>query len=237
MQRATGTETPYIATAGLNVGGERLSVFDVVFGLVVFVSVAFGYFRGGVREMFALLAFGLAAVAAVFVLPAGVWLFAFLVHPRWLAVIAAVVVVFVSAYLVVRMAGASATARLRASSLGGADRLTGAGIGLLRALILLGLASLLLESAPWPQQRPGWMRHSLSYPVARGAGRVVARIAPSGGQAAGGLLRFVTARLITDLQEPEAPPRGGRGPSDAAPRTAMATGLGRDERVWAGGSR
>lgn len=177
-----------------------MTAFDVFALLAVLVSALIGYARGGVREVVTLCAFGLAAAAAVGLLRWTAPLLRHLVHPGWAAAAAAVAIVFVVAYLAVRMLGGALTAQLRRSSLGGVDRAVGAGFGVLRAVIFLGLASLLFEATPWPSGRPAWIASGLTYPVARASGRTLARLAPAGGGAAGGFAHFFHERVNEGFQ-------------------------------------
>lgn len=179
-----------------------MTAFDVFALLAVLVSALIGYARGGVREVVTLCAFGLAAVAAVGLLRFTGPVLAHVIHPGWAAAAAAVVIVFVLAYVAVRTAGGALTEQLRRSSLGGVDRAVGAGFGVLRALIFLGLAALLFEAAPWPSRgRPAWLARAVTYPVAHASGRVLARLAPTGGGAVGGFGRFFS-RSVSDGFQP-----------------------------------
>lgn len=193
-----------------------MTAFDVFALLAVLVSALIGYARGGVREVVTLCAFGVAAFAAVGLLRFTGPALAHLVHPGWVAAVAAVVIVFVLAYVAVRTAGGALTEQLRRSSLGGMDRAAGAGFGVLRALILLGLAALLLDAAPWPSgERPAWLARAVTYPVAHASGRTLARLAPAGGGAVGGFGRFFS-RSVSDGFQPSIDEATGDGGTNAA---------------------
>ena len=165
--------------------------FDVFALLAVLVSALIGYARGAVREVVTLCAFGLAAVAAIAALPYLAPLLRHLIHPDWAAAAAAVAIVFILAYVLVRTGGGMLTARLHRSSLRGVDRWGGAGFGVLRGLIFLGLAALLVVATPWPGGAPHWIVGALTWPVATRSGRTLAALAPVGGGAAGRFGRFV----------------------------------------------
>ena len=139
--------------------------FDVFAILAVLVSALIGYARGAVRELVTLCAFGLAAVAAIAALPYFAPLLRHVIHPGWAAAVAAVLIVFVLAYVLVRTGGGMLTARLHASRLRGVDRWGGAGFGVLRGLIFLGLAGLLISTMPWPGGAPHWITGGLTWPV------------------------------------------------------------------------
>ena len=165
--------------------------FDVFALLAVLVSALIGYARGAVREVVTLCAFGVAGVAAIAALPFLAPLLRHVIHPGWAAAAAAVAVVFILAYVLVRTGGGMLTARLHRSSLRGVDRWGGAGFGVLRGLIFLGLAALLVQATPWPGGAPRWIVGGLTWPVATGSGRTLVALAPVGGGAAGRFGRFV----------------------------------------------
>ena len=164
--------------------------FDVFAILAVLVSALIGYARGAVREVVTLCAFGLAAVAAIAFLPFFAPLLRHVIHPGWAAAVAAVVIVFILAYVLVRTGGGMLTTRLHGSRLRGVDRWGGAGFGVLRGLIFLGLAGLLIATVPWPGGPPRWITGGLTWPLTSGAGRTLAALAPAGGGAAGRFGRF-----------------------------------------------
>ena len=82
-----------------------MTVFDAVLLLIVLVSGLIGYARGAIKELVTLFAFTLAALAAVFSLPVTGVLFRRLVHPAWAGSAVAVLVVFVAAYVALRVIG------------------------------------------------------------------------------------------------------------------------------------
>ena len=164
--------------------------FDVFAILAVLVSALIGYARGAVREVVTLCAFGLAAIAAIAALPFLAPLLKHVIHPGWAAAAGAVVIVFILAYVLVRTGGGMLTTRLHGSRLRGVDRWGGAGFGVLRGLIFLGCAGLLIATVPWPGGAPHWITGGLTWPVATGAGRTLASLAPAGGGAAGRFGRF-----------------------------------------------
>lgn len=175
--------------------------FDVFAILAVLVSALIGYARGAVREVVTLCAFGLAAVAAIAALPYAAPPLRHVIHPSWAAAAAAVAIVFILVYVLVRTGGGMLTERLQRSSLGAVDRAGGAGFGVLRALIFLGLAALLIEATPWPSgSKPGWIARALTYPAARASGRTLLALAPAGNGAAGRFGRFVKEGVSAGFQ-------------------------------------
>ena len=216
--------------------------FDVFALLVVLVSALVGYARGGVREVVTLCAFGLAAVAAIAALPYAAPVLRHVIHPRWAAAAAAVAIVFVLAYVLVRTAGGALTAQLQRAQLGGVDRVAGGGFGVLRAVIFLGLAALMLQATPWPRgAMPEWISGGLTYPLARASGGAILALAPAGGGAAGRFGRFVKEGVSAgfqpgDVDEADGPDEKAQGvvlePSEGAGRDRTGARRRAHERAY-----
>lgn len=166
-----------------------MTAFDIVALLVVLVSGLIGFARGAVREVVTLVAFGLAAGLAILALPHTAPVLRHVVHPAWAAAAAAVVVVFVLIYVLVRVGGGWVARKLHAINLGGPDRALGAGFGVVRALVALGLFFLVFQAATRDLTPPRWIVGALTWPVARACGHVLDRLAPSGARFRDGMGR------------------------------------------------
>ena len=168
-----------------------MTVFDIVFLLVVLVSALVGYARGAIKELVTLFAFLVAAMAAVFALPVAGKLFRAIVHPAWAANATAVLVVFVIVYIVLRILGSLLTRHVHSSRLGGLDRGAGAVFGVGRALVLAGAFFLVFSRITPPDLSPKWITGGLTWPVARKSGEVLTVFAPSGMRFADGVTRMM----------------------------------------------
>lgn len=165
-----------------------MTLFDVIAGLLLIVSALVGLTRGAVREVTTLLAFVFAAVVAVATLRLTAPIGRGLLDPDWLGTAAALVVVFVVAYLVFRFIGAQITRSVQnTQALGFLDRLVGGVFGLVRALVVLGVFNLLFTAATPPERSPHWVKDALLYPAAETAGAALKAFAPQGAQMAGKL--------------------------------------------------
>jgi membrane protein required for colicin V production len=102
-----------------------------------------------------------------------------MMQPAWAANAAAVAVVFVIAYVVLRMAGHWLTVRLHAhAGLGAVDRSIGLCFGVVRALVFLGVFYLVFNMATPAELVPTWISHGKLYPLARASARVIGAAAP-----------------------------------------------------------
>jgi membrane protein required for colicin V production len=193
--------------------GAPLTLFDIVAGLLVLVSAMIGFSRGAVREVVTLVSFTLAALAAVFLLPISHPIARALVQPAWASKIVAIAVVFVVAYIALRIAGGSISVALhRQATLGALDRTMGFGLGAGRGLVALGLFCLVFGAVTPRFLQPPWIVGGPVYGVGRASGALIASLAPSGLKAVGGFGRVVTDQVSADTD----------GSSEGAPSGSQA---------------
>ena len=166
-----------------------MTAFDLAALLILAVSALIGFSRGAVHEIVTLVAFTVAAVISVFLLPFTGPLMRHVMHPAWAGAAAAVVVVFVIAYVAVRVLGAAITTHLHASSFGVFNRAGGAVFGAVRAVVLLAAFALVFNAVTPRDLQPTWITGGLTWPLARAAGQGLASVAPRGMRIAGGLSR------------------------------------------------
>ena len=161
-----------------------MTLFDILAGAVLAVSGLIGFARGATREVISVIAFVLAAVIAVFSLRfTGATAQHFIATP-WMAHAAAILVVFVIAYIVLRLIGGRLTGGVRQTVLSGFDRALGFAIGLVRGLVVVGAFMLLIDAAPPPERMPPWITKAKLYPLANAAGGALRAFAPQGFKAA-----------------------------------------------------
>jgi membrane protein required for colicin V production len=160
-------------------GSSSLSKFDyIVLGLLL-VSAGVGFLRGAVREVAAIVALLGAAALAVFGLPVTAPFVRHFVHPAWLGGIAALLGVFLGAYIVLRLMGAALARRVQQTDvLGALDRTLGLLIGLVRGLVVLGALYLMFNAATPADLQPSWILNARTWPLARTMGRLLQAVAP-----------------------------------------------------------
>ncbi|HET6972192.1 MAG TPA: CvpA family protein, partial [Phenylobacterium sp.] len=165
-----------------------MTQFDVIVLVLLAISAAVGFARGAVREIVALAALFVAAGLAIFGLPAFAPMFRHMVHPAWLATLAALVVVFGIAFIALRLIGAGIAAAVQSTQmLGFLDRSLGLLIGLGRGLIVLGALFLMFIAATPEDLRPHWITGARTWPLATNMGHVLEGLAPQGLDIAGRL--------------------------------------------------
>ena len=179
-----------------------MTVFDLIAILVLAISGAVGFLRGGAREVVTVLALVLAIAIAVLALRFVGPLARRLMHPEILANAAAVLGVFVLAYALLWMAGRALTKGVRqAEALSGLDRAAGVGFGLMRALVALGVFYLLVNLATPPERAPHWIKDAALYPLAGAAGHVLMALAPRGEAMAGKVAPALERALADDASD------------------------------------
>lgn len=162
--------------------------FDIIVLILLGVSAAVGFSRGAVREIAALVALVFAAGLAVFGLPAFGPMFRKLIHPDWLGTVAALVVVFVVAFVALRLIGAGLARTVQnTQGLGFLDRSFGLLIGLGRGLVVLGALFLMFNAATPEDLRPKWITEARTWPLASSMGHLLDELAPKGLDVAGKL--------------------------------------------------
>ena len=152
--------------------------FDWVAGGLLAASAAIGLARGATREVTSIVALVVAAVLAIAAGRFGDPLFHRLIHPDWLAKPAGMAVVFLTAYVVLRLIGGLLTRGVRDSGLSGIDRMLGLTLGFGRGLAALGAFAILLGAFVPAQRTPPWIGRARLYPLALGAGAALRAAAP-----------------------------------------------------------
>lgn len=198
-----------------------MTLFDLIAGAILLISALVGYNRGAVRELVTVLAFSLAALAAVFLLPFSGPIARQSVHPAWAGNTTAIVVVFILAYIGFRYAGGYLAGKLhQRAALGAIDRSIGLGFGILRALIFLGVFYMVFNAATPAERIPDWIAKGKLYPLARASGQALETFAPKGMKAAGRLGPSLGEAVKDGITATDEQPRGA--PAKPAPRRPQA---------------
>jgi membrane protein required for colicin V production len=157
-----------------------MSLFDLAAGLASIVSVLAGWVRGGAREIGGVASLALAAAIALLSIKYAGPIARHAIHTTWLANAAAVLVVFGVASLVLRALAGVLSRTMHDGGLGGLDRFVGAGFGLARALVVLGLANLALTAVTPPGRTPAWFAGAVLYPLSSASADTLKTFAPDG---------------------------------------------------------
>ena len=158
-----------------------MTIFDLMALLILAASAALGYVRGGAREVATVIAFIIAVLLAVVSLRVTGPIARHAVHIGFLANALAILVVFAIVYGVLRLVGRKLIQKIPGADAGSrADRILGAGFGLVRGIVALGVLFLLFTVATPPERTPHWVKHAALYPLSQAAGRMLLALAPEG---------------------------------------------------------
>jgi membrane protein required for colicin V production len=158
-----------------------MSLFDLAAGLVLVVSAIVGWIRGASREVATVAALIIAAIVALAALRFTGAVARHAIHTPWLANIAAILIVFAAVYILLRVMAGALTRRIHQTrGLGGVDRAVGAGFGVARALVILGLANLTINAITPPDRMPTWISGAMLYPVSAVSAKALKAFAPRG---------------------------------------------------------
>jgi len=156
-----------------------LTLFDIIALSILGVSALIGLARGALREVTTVVAFILAAYAAVFGLRFLGPMARHEVHPAWLGNAIALLVIFLVVYVALRVISAGMTRSLHATTgLGAMDRSIGASFGLIRGLVALGLINMALHMAPAAAGSPEWITSAKLYPLSERSAEVIRIVGP-----------------------------------------------------------
>lgn len=173
-------------------------MFDLLAGAILLVSGVTGLVRGAAHQVTRVLALVLAALLALYSLNVTGPVMRDVMDPDWAGTATAAFGVYIIAYVALRLLGAGFERSMRShAALGLIDRLMGLAFGLIRALVILGAFSLLLNLAAAPNAPPDWVTRGRLYPLTEASGEVLRVFAPKVGE----LRRHLTPPETTNLRQ------------------------------------
>jgi membrane protein required for colicin V production len=182
-----------------------MQAFDIIAGLVLLTSIVAGLLRGAVREVFGVMSFVVAAVVSLAALRISGPVFRGFIDPAWMGTLVAMLAVFGLLCLALRLLGARMTRQVQDhQAFGALDRGIGAGFGLIRALVVLGMFNLMFNLVGGGGG-PVWVREAALFPVSEAAGKVLRVFAPRaselGGRIVPAVRKMVTEGATSDPKE------------------------------------
>jgi membrane protein required for colicin V production len=187
-----------------------MTAFDWIAAGLLGGSAILGLMRGASRQIASIVGFLIAGALAVAAgRPLG-HAFEGMLHPPWLARVAAMALVFLAVYLAVTLVGAMISRGLRGAGLSGIDRVLGLALGLTRGLVVLGAVFLALSAVTPNDHMPPWIGRARLWPLASGAGKALQAVAPSGLGLGREMQRRVGQTLAQDGDETDRAPGADR---------------------------
>ncbi len=179
-----------------------MQAFDIIAGLLLLTSAITGLVRGAVREVVGVMSLLIAVVLSLIALRVSGPVFRGFIDPPWMGTIVAVLAVFGAIYLLLRLIGAGMTRRVHdQKAFGALDRTIGAGFGLIRALVVLGVFNLVFNLVSGGGG-PTWVREATLFPVSEASGKVLKVFTPKAGELGARIVPAVR-KMVTEGATPD----------------------------------
>jgi len=159
-----------------------MTLFDVIVVAVLVVSSALAFMRGFTNEVLSVLAWVVAAIAALYLFPALTPIIRTVIATEWLAAVLAAIAIFIIVYLLVaggthrwadRLMALHDHARLL-------DRTLGLLFGFVRGLLIVTVAYLFFAwLVPSPADQPDWIRNAKLKSLVEGSAETLFSLAPA----------------------------------------------------------
>jgi membrane protein required for colicin V production len=140
-------------------------LFDICVIILIFLSAGLGFMRGFCNEIFTIFGWIGAVLATILLTPASRPFLRNYIDSHILADLATASCIFVITMVVFTIISHYATKSLQHSKLNAVDRSLGFGFGILRGVILLGLAFLMVALLWTPDNRPEMIRKARTRPL------------------------------------------------------------------------
>lgn len=179
-----------------------MTQFDLIAILILAISGLIGFARGAMRELTTVVAFVLAVAIALLSLRLTGPFARHLLHPAWVANVAALLAGFLVSYIAIRIVGAGLTRSVHeVHALGGVDRIVGLGIGLIRGFVILGVFQMVFSAATPRERMPQWISQAALYPAASDTAQALKALEPGGLAVAGKLAPTLKEAVTEDGQD------------------------------------
>lgn len=159
-----------------------MTLFDGIVIAILVISSLLAFLRGFTSEVLSILAWVVAALAALWLFPYATPIFRGFISPDWLAAVAAALAIFIVAYLLV----AAFTARWAGHLLGlfeqaeMLDKALGLLFGFARGLLIVTVAYLFFAwLVPNPAEQPDWIRNARLRPMVESSAATLFTLAPT----------------------------------------------------------
>jgi membrane protein required for colicin V production len=225
-------------------GQLSITLIDVLVVLVIFVSAGFAMWRGLISETFSIFEWVAAAYLALRFTPTFQPLLRDAISPPWLAGVAAFAGVFLIVFIPLSIFAHRLSDVVKKSEIGPVDRALGMVFGVLRGLVIVGLAYIAFAALVPVQDHPAALTDARLFPLIRDTSDVLLSIVPERGGQGGG--RGGAGGTQVGAEGPDAAitpaaAEGGRGDGDNAGAArgggGAAGGAGGGRRGGGGGAR
>lgn len=155
-----------------------INITDAVILVILLISAIFGFARGFVKEVLSISGWVGATFLALYLFPILKPYARMYIENLLIADILTGVGIFIGSLVILSFLTHFISEKVKASALGALDRSLGIFFGIARAVIVVGIAWLVLVQFIPPQDRPGWITAAKMLPIAKASGEFVARLTP-----------------------------------------------------------
>jgi membrane protein required for colicin V production len=155
------------------------SFIDFLVVLVIVVSAGYAAWRGFMSETLSIFAWAAAAFCTLYFGPWLVPLARGLIATPWLASVAAYAGVFLVVFIPLSFMSYRFSETVKHSPIGPLDRALGIAFGVVRGLVIVGLAYLAFTYFVPIRQQPGWLTEARLLPLMQSSGEVILSIIPN----------------------------------------------------------
>jgi len=157
----------------------NISWVDIAVVVVLLVSTILAVARGFVRETLSILAWAAAAVATLYFGPALAKLLAAKISTPLLGPVLAFAGIFLAVLIPLSFLSFRLSERVRKSPIGAIDRSLGVPFGLVRGLVLIGIAYLAVSLVIPVRAQPVWLTQARLLPVIQRSSDVILSLIPT----------------------------------------------------------
>lgn len=155
-----------------------VSFLDVLIVLVIVVSAGYAAWRGFLWETLTIFAWVAAAFACLYFGPYLVPLTRGMVNEAWLAQLLAYAGVFLAVFIPLAFMSHRFSQSVKHSPIGPLDRAAGVAFGVVRGLVIVGLAYLAFTYFVPIRQHPRWLTQAQLLPVVQSTAEVLLSVVP-----------------------------------------------------------
>jgi len=155
-----------------------ITFVDVLVLLAVVVSCAYAAWRGFMSEVLGIFAWAAAAFATLYFGPWLIPLMRGVIETPWVASLAAYAGIFLVVVIPLSFIGHRFSETVKHSPIGPLDRAGGVAFGIVRGLVLVGLAYLAFSYFVPLNKHPEWIRNARLLPVVQSTSQVLLSVVP-----------------------------------------------------------
>jgi membrane protein required for colicin V production len=155
-----------------------VTFLDCLIVLIIVVSAGYAAWRGFLWETLTIFAWVAAAFACLYFGPYIIPLTRSLVQQEWLASLLAYAAVFLAVFIPLAFMTARFSASVKSSPIGPLDRAAGVAFGIVRGLVIVGLAYLAFTYFVPIRNQPQWVTEARLLPIVQSSADVLLTVVP-----------------------------------------------------------